>query len=99
LVIAPHFYSGWNRFEVERLHIGHDEVGYHYEQSGENTRIHVNDEGPEGLEIELVLPLKEFPHQVKVDGAVIAAGSWHMQDGHLHISLPGPGTRCASVHP
>jgi hypothetical protein len=99
LLIAPHLFPGWQQFEVERLHIGQDEVGYRYQQSGGNTRIQVSDEGPDGFETELVLPVKESPHQVMVDGAAISTASWRVQDGRLHIVLPGHGTRTVEVVP
>lgn len=99
LVIEPHLFAGWTRFEVDRLHIGHDEVGYRYEDSGGRERFRLADEGPDEFETEVVLPAKQAPRQVLVDGAAVAGGSFHLQNGLLHIAVPGHGTRTVEVVP
>ena len=97
LVIAPHLFAGWKSFELDRLHIGHDEVGYRYEYSSGHTRIRLNDDGPDSFQTELVLPAKEPPQKVLLDGAPIPAGGYHVENGLLHISVPGHGTRTVEV--
>jgi glycogen debranching enzyme len=99
LVIAPHFFPGWTRLDVERLHIGHDEVGYRYEQSGGNIRVQLSDEGPDGFQTEIVLPSRESPRKVIVDGSALTSDDWHVQDSLLHIALPGHGTHTVEVVP
>jgi hypothetical protein len=97
LVIAPHLFAGWNSFELERLHIGHNQIGYRFEQSGGKTRIRIEDEGSDEFETELVLPQKQAPHQVLLDGTALAPGAYRIDNGLLHVAIPGRGTRVVEV--
>lgn len=99
LVISPHLFTGWEWFEVDRLHIGHDEVGYRYEESGGRRRFRLSDAGPDGFDTELMLPAKRPPRQVLVDGAAMAPGSYGVQNDLLRIAVPGHGTRTVEVVP
>lgn len=99
LLIAPHLLAGWNRFEVDRLHIGHDEVGYRYERSNGGTRIRVSDIGPDELQVELALPASASPRQVLLNGAPLGADLWRVEGGSLHVTVPGKGTRTVEVMP
>jgi len=97
LLIAPHLFAGWNSFEIQRLHIGHDEIGYRYEESNGHIRVRISDDGPDAFQTELALPLKDTPHQVLVDGSTILQSAYHFEGGMLHIALPGHGTRAVEV--
>jgi hypothetical protein len=97
LVIAPHLFPGWTSFEVERLHIGNDVIGYEYESSGGQTRILLNDDGPDAFQTEVVLPANQTPHQLSLDGAAMAPAAYHLENGLLHIAVPGHGTRTLEV--
>jgi hypothetical protein len=97
LLIAPHLFAGWNSFEVERLHIGRDEVGYRYEDSGERIRIRLTEDGPDAFQTELVLPMRDTPHQVLVDGSAILPSAYHFESGLLHIPLREHGMQGVEV--
>lgn len=99
LVIAPHLFPGWSWFEVDRLHIGHDEVGYRYVESDGDRRLQLSDDGPDSFEAEIVLPAKKEPSRVLMDGSALAPNSWHVQDDLLHITVSGHGTRTVEVVP
>jgi hypothetical protein len=97
LVIAPHLFPGWNSFELERLHIGHNQIGYRYERSGAVTRIRLEDEGPDVFQTEIVLPEKQAPHQVLLNGTAVVPGAYRVENGLLHVAVPGHGTRTVEV--
>jgi glycogen debranching enzyme len=97
LVIAPHLLNGWKTFELDHLHIGHNQIGYRYEESGQRTRIRLSDEGPDRFNTELVLPATQPPHQVLLNGAAMGAEAYRMQNGELHIAVPGSGTQTVDV--
>lgn len=99
LLVAPHLFVGWNWFEVDRMHIGRDEVGYRYERSNGGTRIRVSDIGPDELQVELALPASASPRQVLLNGAPLGADLWRVEGGSLHVTVPGKGTRTVEVMP
>lgn len=97
LLIAPHLFAGWKWFELDRLHIGHDEIGYRYEISDKGIHIRLSDEGPDEFKTELVLPSRVLPRQVLVNGAQLSGDEWRVQADLLHIIVPGHGTRVVEV--
>jgi hypothetical protein len=90
-------FSGWTWFELDRVHIGHDEFGYRYDESPGRTRIRLSQQGPDAYTIELVLPATLAPQEVLVDGSMLASDAWRLQADKLHITVPGKGTRTVEV--
>jgi GH15 family glucan-1,4-alpha-glucosidase len=97
LIIAPHLFAEWTWFEIGRVHIGRDEIGYRYDVSPGKQLIHVRDAGPAPLHIELVLPATQTPRSVLLDGREMPSEAFRVDGGELHISLPGSGSRTIEV--
>lgn len=97
IVIAPHWFEGWKWFEVQRLQIGRDEIGYRYDQAGDTTTIRAHEAGPDPMQIELVLPVSRSPEEVRLDGHTLPATAYQVTENELHITFPGDGNRLIEV--
>jgi len=93
VVIAPHWLEGWKWFEIQRLQIGRDEIGYRYDQAGDTTTVRAHEAGPDPMQIELVLPVSRPPREVRLDGHALSADAYRATGNELHISFPGDGNR------
>ncbi|HVT95964.1 MAG TPA: trehalase family glycosidase, partial [Acidobacteriaceae bacterium] len=97
LIIAPHLLGEWKSFELDHLRIGHNEIGYRWEENGDRIRMRVNETGPDTLNTELVIHTKQPPHQVLLNGIAMAASTYRIERGDLHIAVPGSGTQTVDV--
>lgn len=97
VVIAPHWFEGWKWFEVHRVRIGQDVIGYRYDSAGDTQRFRLDEAGSQSLHIELVLPATRAPRDVRLDGHAMSASDYRLEGDALHISVPGSGSRTVEV--
>lgn len=95
--ISPHPFEGWRSFEVEKLRVGKNLIGYRMEWSNGRTLIRLNNEGSDALKFDFAIEEKQTPRKVLINGVAAQSDAWRFQEGVLHLTFKGQAVQAIEV--